>query len=109
MSSKPESTQSKHEARRIEKPAAALVPEEQSRLPRHRPVRMIQFLNVLQRKCGCEVKYGKGSEVTAFRCGGKKVRLGHHERNGILHAAKVKWLVGRLGIPEREWFQAVYE
>jgi hypothetical protein len=88
--------------------AVTLTSERQSRLSQHRSVRMIRLLNLLARKFGCEVGPGKGSEVTVFRKGGTKTRLGHHGCNGIVPAARVKWLVRRLGIPEIEWLKVMY-
>ena len=134
MSPKPESTNTKNEACRIEeavhskdeneileksvspktqieKPPAMrkepVVPKEKSRSFYKRSVRVMPFLNALSREFGCEVKYGKGSEITVFRHGGKKARLGHHAQNGNVHWIKVKQILKHLGILERDWLRVL--
>lgn len=74
------------------------------RLPQ---IRLEPFLVLLERKFGCEVKSGKGSEVTLYRSGGRKVVVGRHKRNRELHSSFVTLIIRRLGIRPSEWLQVV--
>jgi hypothetical protein len=73
-----------------------------------RSLRMMQLLGFLENRFNCEVQYGKGSEITVFRTGGKKAVLSHHKRNDAIHPNRIRMLLSRLGIPIREWIEAVY-
>jgi hypothetical protein len=77
------------------------------RVPR-RPLRAARRLAVLEGKLGCEVRQGKGSEVTVARPGGKKFVLGHHGPNPEVPWPVLRRLLGRLAIPPAEWLRAVY-
>jgi hypothetical protein len=77
------------------------------RVPR-RPLRAGRLLAVLERKLGCEVRQGKGSEVTVYRPGGRKFVLGHHGPNPEVPWLVVKQLLARLAITPSEWHRAVY-
>ena len=73
-------------------------------------VKLLNVTKVLEEKLGCEVKEGKeggkGSEITVFRPGGKKVILGHHKRNPNLSTAAIKRIQKRLKISDRELVEA---
>jgi hypothetical protein len=55
----------------------------------------------------CEVRQGKGSEVTVYRPGGRIFVLGRHARNDEVHSVLVKQLLHRVGIGQGEWLRAV--
>lgn len=71
---------------------------------RLRSVRQRQLLNVLQRHFECEVRQGKGSEITVYRRGAKKFVLGGHRRNPAVSSHLIKLLLQRLGITPKQWF-----
>ena len=71
-------------------------------------LRSQRLFNVLHDKLGCEVRSGKGSEVTLFRPGGRKFIVGHHKRNDTVHSIVVKNMLKRLKIGPQEWLTAVY-
>jgi hypothetical protein len=79
-----------------------------SRVPRRR-LRTARLLTILERKLGCEVRQGKGSEVAVYRPGGRIFVLGHHGPNPEVSWPVVRRLLGRLAIPPAEWLRAVYE
>lgn len=70
---------------------------------RLRSLRLQPLLDAL-RRLGCEVRDGKGSEVTAFRAGGRKAVIGRHTRNREVHSSHVARLLTRLGISLEEWW-----
>ncbi len=70
-------------------------------------VRMERLLGMLESRLGCEVKPGKGSEVTVYRPGGVKFVLGHHHRNRHVPSHLVRLLLKRVGISVEEWLRAV--
>ncbi|MEI6127600.1 MAG: hypothetical protein WCQ99_13730 [Pseudomonadota bacterium] len=70
-------------------------------------VRSQRFFNMLSNKLQCEVTQGKGSEVTIYRAGGKKIRIGHHKRNTHIHSTVMKSILSRLNITGEEWLSAV--
>ena len=82
-------------------------PEPESNRPSHlgrlRPLRPDTMLRFLERKFGCQVQRGKGSEITIFRPGGKKFRLGHPKQVQPEH---LKRILRRLGIPIGRWLSA---
>jgi hypothetical protein len=71
------------------------------------PLRAARLLGVLER-LGCEVRQGKGSEVTVFRAGGRQFTLGHHGQNPEVRWPVVKRLLSRVGVAPGEWSRAVY-
>ncbi len=71
-------------------------------------LRSQRLFKLLHSKLGCEVKSGKGSEITVFRPGGRKFVIGHHKRNDTVHSIVVKNMLNRLNIGPQEWFTAVY-
>jgi hypothetical protein len=73
---------------------------------RLRPLRSGRLLLVLERDFGCEVKQGKGSEMTLYREGGRKFRLGHHGRSFEVRPLLLRRLLGRLGIAPADWLRA---
>lgn len=77
-------------------------PVEGHRIP---AVRMQTLLRMLERRFGCEVASGKGSEVTVYRPGGRKFTLGHHTRNTHVPAHIVRALIKAVGIPVTEWWR----
>ena len=86
-----------------EPPAAA-----DDRAPRLRvpAVRAVTLLVMLDRVFGCEVKRGKGSEITVWRPGGKKFTLPGHERNTHFHSHTVRALLRAVGIGAAEFCAA---
>lgn len=68
-------------------------------------VRMQTLLRLLERRFGCEVGSGKGSEVTVYRPGGRKFTLGHHTRNTHVPAHVVRALLKAVGITVTEWWR----
>jgi hypothetical protein len=66
------------------------------------------LLNFLADRFGCEVRQGKGSEVTVYRPGGRIFTLGHHRSNDEISSVVVKRLLKQLGIDPEEWLRAVY-
>jgi hypothetical protein len=68
-------------------------------------VRMQTLLRLLERRLGCEVASGKGSEVTVYRPGARKFTLGHHTRNTHVPAHVVRALLKALGISVAEWWR----
>jgi hypothetical protein len=75
-------------------------PSEGLRVP---AVRTVTLLALLERRFGCEVGRGKGSEVTVWRPGGRKFTLGHHRRNTHVPAHVVRALLKAVGIGAVEW------
>jgi hypothetical protein len=73
-----------------------------------RPLRSQSLLRMLERKLGCEVRQGKGSEITIFREGGRIFTLGHHKQNDYVRPDHVKRILARVGISVEEWLGAVY-
>jgi len=69
-------------------------PTEGMRVP---AVRTVTLLALLERRFGCEVGRGKGSEVTVWRPGGRKFTLGHHHRNTHVPAHVVRALLEAVG------------
>lgn len=65
---------------------------------RVRGMRFARLIGIL-RNLGCEVRAGKGSEVTVYRAGARIARLGHHLRNPELSPVLVRIVLGQLGIP----------
>jgi hypothetical protein len=43
-------------------------------------LRSSTFFKILK-ELGCEIRFGKGSEITVYREGGKKSCIGHHKAN----------------------------
>ena len=78
------------------------------RLGRLRPLRSGRLLALLDREFGCQVERGKGSEVTLYRHGGRKFRLGHHRRSVEVHPLLLRRLLGRLGIAPADWLRACH-
>lgn len=76
-----------------------------SPMPRLRvpAVRAITLLAKLERVLGCEVRRGKGSEITIWRVGGKKFTLPSHERNTHYHSHTVRALLRTVGISVAEF------
>jgi hypothetical protein len=68
-------------------------------------VRMQTLLRLLERRLGCEVASGKGSEVTVYRPGARKFTLGHHTRNTHVPAHVVRALLKAVGISVAEWWR----
>lgn len=73
-----------------------------------RPLRMQALLGWLTKRFGCEVQSGKGSEITAFRPGGRKCILRCHGQNESVHVIQLRRLLNALGISTAEWLEAVY-
>jgi hypothetical protein len=71
------------------------------------PLRLQRLLNLLKTRLNCEVRQGKGSEVTVYRPGGRIFVLGRHARNDEVHSVLVKQLLHRVGIGQGEWLRAV--
>jgi len=77
-------------------------------LCRVRAVRCQRLLTLLETRFGCEVRQGKGSEVTVYRQGGKKFTLGHHTPNPLVPSLVVGRLLKRLGVGLPEWLGVVF-
>jgi hypothetical protein len=75
---------------------------------RIRPLRFRQLRNFLEKRFGCEVRPGKGSEVTFYRPGGRIFTLSHHGSNDEVPSVVVTHLLKRLAIGLDEWRLAVY-
>lgn len=73
---------------------------------RIRPLRSTRLLALLADRFGCEVRQGKGSEVTVYREGGRKFTLGHHGRCVEVRAAVLRRLLRRVGISPADWLHA---
>lgn len=75
---------------------------------RKRPVPQLRsstFFRILE-KLGCEVCRGKGSEVTVFRVGGMKRRIGHHKANHYISSYMIGSILKQLNVSGEEWFAA---
>ena len=89
-----------------------LIAEDES-VPTNNPILIIkklrsqQFFNLLENKLRCEVQSGKGSEITMYRKGGRKFRLGHHKRNQYVSSIVIKNILNRLSITPEEWQTAI--
>ena len=70
-------------------------------------LRLRPLLTVLERRFGCEIAQGKGSEITVYRRGGHKFILNGHRRNPVVCSMLVRMLLQRVGIPPAEWHRAV--
>jgi len=83
-----------------------LVDSQKRELPRRRirSLRQRRLLTLLQDSFGCEVQQGKGSEVTVYRAGYVKFRLGRHSSNPEVPTVVVQRLLQKLGISLCEWF-----
>lgn len=68
-------------------------------------VRLSSFLRILE-KLGCEVGLGKGSEITVYRVGGKKCRIGRHKVNPYISSSKIGFVLKQLNIGRDEWCAA---
>lgn len=79
--------------------------DEEADRRRIRQLRSTRLLTVLADRFGCEVRQGKGSEVTVFREGGRKFTLGHHGRCVEVHPVVLRRMLGRLGISPGEWLR----
>lgn len=80
-------------ARSEEKESRVLVPG----------VRRITLLNLLERHFGCEIKKGKGSEITVWRPGGRKYILPGHKGNTHFHSYMVTAMLKVVGIDPGEF------
>lgn len=69
-------------------------------------LRLERFLAVLER-LGCEVRQGKGSEVVAYRHGGKIARIGRHTRNREVPSTLVQRVLHQVGVTLGEWVAAL--
>lgn len=72
---------------------------------RIRPLQSNRLLTLLADRFGCEVRQGKGSEVTVYREGGRKFTLGHHGRCVEVRPVQLRRLLGRLGISPADWLR----
>ena len=70
---------------------------------RIKPLRLQQLLSVLERKLGCEVRPGKGSEITVYRRGGRKFSLGRHHADYVVPLVTIKQLLRNIGVKPHEW------
>jgi hypothetical protein len=88
-------------------PEVELVPETiekvRPRRRRLRPLGLRRFLAILEESFGCEVQHGKGSEITVYRRGARKMTLGGHGKNPTVQVKTVKRTLRQLGITLREW------
>ncbi|MBI3468885.1 MAG: hypothetical protein HY000_38260 [Planctomycetes bacterium] len=82
---------------------ATLVERSRPRIPL---LRFSQLIGVL-RELDCEVEYGKGSEVTVYRPGGRKCLIAHHKRNPEIPSFKVKQLLSRLRVPVEDFVRRI--
>lgn len=89
----------------LEEEVDAVRPE---RRPQHRrmSLRFTRLVSLLEDGLGCEVRSGKGSEVTIYREGGSIFTLGHHKRNDRVAWRQIRRLLKRVGIGLREWLDA---
>lgn len=69
-------------------------------------LRLERFLAILER-LGCEVRQGKGSEVVAYRPGGRIARIGRHTRNREVPSTLVQRVLHQVGVTLAEWVGAV--
>lgn len=69
-------------------------------------VRTTQLLAVLQR-LGCEVRPGKGSEISIYRPGARIWTLAHHKRNERVGWAHIRQILKRLDIAPEAWAAAI--
>ena len=71
-------------------------------------LRLKPLLRLLHGKLNCEIRSGKGSEITVYRSGGRKFILGQHKSNPEVRWTTLRRLLGRVGITPREWGSAVF-
>ena len=81
-------------------------PQERGERSRRLAMRSERLLATL-RTLGCEVRSGKGSEITIYRAGGHVFTLGHHRRNAHVGWAQIRRLLKRVEIPVEEWLDTV--
>ena len=88
-------------------PALPVAPGESGRPKVRVPtLRLERFLAILER-LGCEVRQGKGSEVVAFRTGGRIARIGRHTRNREVPSMLVQRVLHQVGVTLAEWVEAL--
>lgn len=90
-------------ARDAESPAPAEPIAPKMRVP---SLRLARFLAILER-LGCEVRQGKGSEVVAYRPGGRIARIGRHTRNREVPSTLVQRVLHLVGVTLGEWVRAL--
>ena len=61
----------------------------------------------LERDFDCQVRPGKGSEVSIYRAGGRIFTLGRHKRNDRIRWPHVRQLLRQLGIAEDDWVRSI--
>jgi hypothetical protein len=71
-------------------------------------LRMHELLQFLMKWFGCEVRGGKGSEISIYRPVGRMFTLKRHTQNPEVSGVMVRRLLRRLEIPEKDWLRAVY-
>ncbi len=79
--------------------------------PIHRSIPKLRFSRlrrVLERQLGCEVRYGRGSEIVVYRPGGRHFRLGRHKADFTVHPWIIRDLLCRLCISPTQWLDVVY-
>jgi hypothetical protein len=72
-------------------------------------LRLPRLLRLFERRFGCEVGPGKGSEVNVFRPGGKVYTVACHKRNTEIYPRAVRRMLRTLNIPVGEFLDAVFE
>ncbi len=95
-------------AEREDTPDKVLQYSETVRTHRLRPLRSDVLLRWLEKHFSCEVKAGKGSEITVYREGGKKGIVRGHGQSETVHVITLKNLLKKLGISTQEWMRTVY-
>jgi hypothetical protein len=71
-------------------------------------LRFSRLCRLLEGRLGCEVRGGKGSEVVAFRAGGRIDRFGKHKADFVVPPGRIRLMLRRLNILPSEWLDAVY-
>lgn len=70
---------------------------------RLRSIRRSVLLRLLDRKFGCEIRHGKGSEVVVYRQGARSFVLGTHGGRSTVSTVKVGMALRALGISRHDW------
>ncbi|NRB38349.1 MAG: hypothetical protein HRU20_07750 [Pseudomonadales bacterium] len=64
-------------------------------------------LFVLLESLGCEVRSGKGSEITIYKYGGKHYTMGHHKRDEYVHPPTIINILKTLNICPRDFILSI--
>jgi hypothetical protein len=75
---------------------------------RLRSMRLSVLLRLLERHFGCEVRQGKGSEVTAYRPGARKFIFGSHGSGVTVSVVLLGMALRALGIAREDWVRLAH-